>query len=202
MAIMLRRALLRLRRPQFGLRGLFVVITAVGLWLGVYVERARERQSAVRAIKAVGGSIEYDFQETQPNSGQYDDRISSPLPNWLRASLGDDFFYDVQGVDFFVQHWSSDADAEVSQAAWAAIMPRLPALSRLKRLSLKAPHLTDKLACYIGELKRLETLYIEDAYQLTMNAPCVSRSSKDSRHWFSWILTSPMNLCARLASSG
>lgn len=167
MAIRFNQKFPRWWRPQFSLRGLFLIVTAVGVWLGVYVHRVRDRRAAVQAIRAVQATVMYDFQQSPPGSGNYDSDISSSLPLWLQTSLGEDFFHDVEWADFFVGHWRSDINDELSADTWAAIMPRLPALSRLKSLTLKGQHLTDDAASYIGDLKHLETLGIEDAVHLT-----------------------------------
>lgn len=47
------------RYLTFSLRTLFVVLTVLGIWLGVIANRAREQREAVRAIEKAGGFIAY-----------------------------------------------------------------------------------------------------------------------------------------------
>ncbi len=85
------------RRPtprfQFSLRALLVALTLVGVWLGIAVAPAQRQRRAVKAIEAVGGSVEYDWQRTEGGS--------DPFPNgptWLRRLIGDDYFQSVECV--------------------------------------------------------------------------------------------------------
>ena len=52
----------RRRWLQFSLRGFLVVLTIGCVWLGWQTERAREQANAVKAIEALGGVVQYDWQ--------------------------------------------------------------------------------------------------------------------------------------------
>ena len=51
----------RRRWLQFSLRTAFVVFTMCAVWLGWWVERAREKRDAVQAVLAIGGRIDYAY---------------------------------------------------------------------------------------------------------------------------------------------
>lgn len=51
------------RRFAFSLRTVFVLLTALAVWLGHAVNRAREQREAVEAIEALGGDVHYDWQD-------------------------------------------------------------------------------------------------------------------------------------------
>jgi hypothetical protein len=94
---------LRRRYLTFSLRTLFVVTTALAVWLGVIVNRAREQREAVKAIEALGGSASYDWQYAQLDQADpfgLDGPFIPPGPVWLRRLVGDDFFQDAVGVSF------------------------------------------------------------------------------------------------------
>ena len=45
---------------QYSLRSFLVILTALAVWLGVVVNRARVQREAVKAIEALGGCHFYD----------------------------------------------------------------------------------------------------------------------------------------------
>src|SRR6185312_3759623 len=82
------------RYLTFSLRSLFVVTTALAVWLGIVVNRAREQREAVKAIEAVGGYVVYDWEWNTPVPEE------PPGPAWLRRLTGDDFFQNVKSAGF------------------------------------------------------------------------------------------------------
>lgn len=96
---------------QYSLRSFLVLLTALAVWLGVVVNRAREQREAVKAIEAAGGTVTYDFQITGvPFDGTpdlphvverfFDPYAEPPGPLWLRRLIGDDFFQEPVAVNF------------------------------------------------------------------------------------------------------
>src|SRR5258708_7595905 len=83
------------RRFQFSLRTLliFTLVVAVACaWLGRKIEQKRREREAVEAIVKKGGVAWYEMENG----------IEKPAgPDWLRNLLGEDFFSEVQGVDFY-----------------------------------------------------------------------------------------------------
>lgn len=125
------------RYLSFSLRTLFVLTTAFAVWLGVVVNRAREQREAVKAIEALGGRVTYDWQ---PRLGETPSRIAGLYvlpptnekrfgPVWLRRLIGDDFFQDVEIVQF--RH---DPFARGSAVSEQAIVEAIPQLKRLRKL--------------------------------------------------------------------
>lgn len=84
-------------RPQFSLRLMLFVVTALAIWLGTFVARVREQRSVVAALQNLGVKLRYDFET---DAYGYDlPKSGSPVgPAWLRRSLGDDFFARVTAV--------------------------------------------------------------------------------------------------------
>jgi hypothetical protein len=78
---------------RFSLRTLLAIVTALGLLLGVLVHRANRQRRAVEAIRALGGTVRYDYE--------VGGLAEAPLPDWLCRTVGLDFFCDVTRVDFF-----------------------------------------------------------------------------------------------------
>jgi hypothetical protein len=122
----------RRRYLTFSLRTLFVVTTVFAVWLGTVVNRARERREAVKAIKALGGFVYYDWQTPlgvvlNERTGELVSSVpfSTPSdakpegPAWLRRLIGDDFFQDAERVQF-------PTGSDISKA--------IPYLKRLRKL--------------------------------------------------------------------
>ena len=105
----------RRRWPRFSLRTLLVVVTALGVWLGVQVNRANKQRRAVAWVQQVGGTVTYD-------DGSY-------APEWLREHVGVDVFDDVRGVDL-----NGTQVKDVTQ---------LSELTSLKGLYLRGPQVSD-----------------------------------------------------------
>lgn len=89
---------------QFSLRGFFVLLTALAVWLGVMVNRAREQREAVKAIEALGASVGYDWQDVPLDPAdpfRIDGPLTPPGPAWLRRLVGDEFFQNAVSASFF-----------------------------------------------------------------------------------------------------
>ncbi len=114
---------------QYSLRSFLILLTALAVWLGFVVNRAREQREAVKEIEAVGGNVIYDWELSYlPAASPIDldpDAIS-PGPGWLRRLVGDEFFQDV-GVVFL-------AGPE------ASALSAIPHLQRLRALRILCPN--------------------------------------------------------------
>src|SRR5438552_86282 len=73
------------RWPQFGLRGFFVLVTLLGIFLGGLLHWAEQRKSDVAAIRAAGG--------------QFPDIYGVGLLETCRRVVGGDYFYSPRGVN-------------------------------------------------------------------------------------------------------
>ena len=86
---------------QYSLRSFLVVLTALAVWLGVVVNRAREQREAVKAIEALGGVVYYDWSPPIPlTTSNYDEALRKwRRTKWLRNAFGDDYFQSVEVVN-------------------------------------------------------------------------------------------------------
>jgi hypothetical protein len=101
---------------QYSLRSFLILVTALAVWLGIVVNRAREQREAVKAIEALGGEVVYDWKLEL-------DREEPLGPRWLRELIGDDFFQEVRHVYLFPVPTGS------------AIRSEIPHLQRLRKLN-------------------------------------------------------------------
>lgn len=122
----------RFFRPRFSLRLLFVLLTALAISLGVYVERVREQRAIVAELKELGATVKLDF-EAKGRGRVSPQAAAPPGPRWLRRWLGDDFFAHVTEVSFA----PGDVTDDQLRMLWK--------LRRLKYVSLRESAASDDL---------------------------------------------------------
>jgi len=170
---------------RFSLRTLMVLVLAISMplaWLGMKVRRANEQRSAVEAIRAVGGYVEYDHEyklcyfHEQMSGPSIPFGLSEdpppPGPVWLRRLFGDGLFAEVVYVE-----GSDDADRIVSHVEQLpylrhllvgvasqdcpvtdASLVQVKGLTRLKTLRLFHTRVTDAGLVHLRGLSQLESL--------------------------------------------
>ena len=84
------------RRMRFGLRTAIVSLTFAAIWLGWLTEQARRQRVAVAWVRHCGGQVRYDFE--QLSRGRRPDSGLDSAWNWLRDSIGVDYFATVVSV--------------------------------------------------------------------------------------------------------
>lgn len=113
---------------QYSLRSLLVILTALAVWLGVVVNRAREQREAVGAIEAAGGAVYFDW-EFEPDRKPHG-------PVWLRKIIGDDYFQRATSV-CFARLFAETPDGKIEVVPYLRdvdIEALIPSLRRLRRL--------------------------------------------------------------------
>jgi hypothetical protein len=132
-------ALARRRYLRFSVRGLILVVLAMGVWLGWLVRSARIQREAVAAITKAGASVEYNRGWT---SGDYIPGRKPSKPGRLANLIGVDYFSHV--TDVWLLSSSTVTDEVIAQAGRLAHAERLHlyrssisdvGLAHLKRLT-------------------------------------------------------------------
>ena len=134
---------------RLSVRALMLLILAAACGLGWIVHRARVQRSAVQAILARGGMVEYDYQFGAAKNRSLSTGTTS-WPNWLREVLGDDYFHSVvnAGIDRIDGRGTGATDEDLLLFA---------KLGRLKYLYLGGGRITDD---GLGSLKDLTDLQL------------------------------------------
>lgn len=127
----------RTRWFQFRLGTLLALVSVLGVWLGIHTEATRKQRHAVQALKAVGGTVRYDYEYLGK---------PSRIPEWLRRWLGDDFFSQVY-----------DVDLEGRQVTDAALEP-LSDLRNLRSVLIQETSVTDAGLAHLAGLTTIENL--------------------------------------------
>jgi hypothetical protein len=159
-------AMIKKRRwLQFSLRTLLALVTAFGVWLGLHLQKAKRQAAAIAAIKASGGWCYYDFQVVNLDAGKFDMQAASWAPQWLRAQWGNDFLHDVEVVNMsFDEQPGRRQDNSKLDTDY---LPFLEGLPNLRALYLHKTQVNDRGMRHIAGLRRLETLMMWDAYNVS-----------------------------------
>jgi internalin A len=171
---------MKLRWYQYSLRTLLIVVTVIAIfmsWFAVKLKQAHEQRDTVAEIAKLDMEVQYDWQIDRPpeppQPGQLFGMPKRPWPDWLRHTLGDDFFDNVVAVGF-------RQDAEVNKNL--IYLKKFPCLrlvvffpenitdeglknlrgATIQSLDLSGSKITDSGLVYIGQLHQLQWLYIND----------------------------------------
>ena len=124
-------------------------MTLFAVWLGMQVQRARQREEAIAAVQRLGGEIAYEHQRRQ--RGGSPSKAPPPVaeppgPRWLRSSIGDAYFVRVTRVRLPMGN-ATDAD-----------LAQLKTLDEIESLSIDSTHVTDAGLKHLRGLTNLRTL--------------------------------------------
>ncbi len=145
------QALPRSRRRwlRTSVRGLIVLVMVIGAGLGWIVKSARIQYEAVAAIKNAGGEIAYDRQMSNG-------RIIPGARPWAPRRL-----VELIGIDYF-RH-VTDVWLISNSTPGHALMAHVGRLSRVRRLDVAAPSVTDAGMANLTGLTKLSTLDLSNA---------------------------------------
>src|SRR5262245_46529558 len=138
----------RLKRRwfRFSLRTLLIVVTVVGVWLGIVVNHARGRREAIRAVDELGGT--------------YGVRILGP--KWLRDWVGGErYFYDAVRVACGTGNQGYQPNHPFKNEDLARMIHHLKAFSHLTQLHLTNTNITDNGLHALKDLPDLTDLYLD-----------------------------------------
>ena len=133
---------------RFRLRSLLLVLTAIGIVSGVWINSARRQQLAVESVQSVGGRVQYDYQTDELFN--FDGRVESPVSSRLAAMLGEDYFLDVV---FFDLSGTAATDDDLRRVAGAR---------GLRYLDLTNTGVSDEGVAHLTNLKVLEKLLLRN----------------------------------------
>ncbi len=130
------------RYMRLSVRGLILVILAVGGCLGWWLERARVQRKAVAAIRAAGGWITYEWDVPGALSA----------PGWRQ--------WVAEHVD--VDLTSNIVRASLSPSCGDSELALVAQFDRLESLDVRGANVTDAGMASLRRLTRLRSLYLAD----------------------------------------
>ncbi len=128
------------RYLRFSVRGLIVLILAVGCCLGWWLHLARVQRQAVAAIRAAGGSITYEWDVPGAPS----------TPGWRR--------WVAEHID--VDLTSNVVQARLSPSCGDSELAQVAQFDRLQSLDVDGANVTDAGLASLRRLTRLRSLYL------------------------------------------
>lgn len=139
---------------RFSLRSMLVVLTVLGVWLGLQVNRANTQRRIVKWVTENGGWVDYDWFMGEDYDYDYgfvlgnepSGTFQPPGPIWIRRLIGDEYFQSVVVVD-------------APHAELQDLSP-LVKLTTLKVLYLKGTLINN--VSPLSSLTQLENLNLED----------------------------------------
>ncbi|HUG69295.1 MAG TPA: hypothetical protein VMM76_16205 [Pirellulaceae bacterium] len=158
------------RYLRFSLRGLFVFVTALAIWLGLECKRVRDQRMAIARVTELGGAIAYGPRGRSP--GADTEQVGWP---WLRKLVGEDYFRDVWKVGLDGTN-VTDADLLFTMARLRRVQQlslnftdvsdegllSLRKARQLRYLGLAETRVTDAALRYVAQCGNLETLILHD----------------------------------------
>jgi len=155
----------RRRWLRISVRGLIILVLAIGGWLGWMVRSARIQREAVEAIQGAGGRIMYDWEW----ENGYPTKNEGPwAPRWLVDRLGIDYFGSVVYVEFnvfdaFVMTMGEDTGIDAAKLRsyrrrLDSALAQVGRLRRLEELELSSSEVTDAGLKHLMGLTALKKL--------------------------------------------
>lgn len=164
---------MRASRFQISLRFLLVVVTLIGLGLGVVAERARRQREFQQRLAEVGAAVMFDYHRKGDSAdADFNPRAQPPGPEWLRRLLGEEFFRKVVYVNMIGQEVGDERRACLrlgdsieylildSSSIGDAAMADVAQCRRLTVLSLLDTQVTDAGLKQLAGLRRLQYLSV------------------------------------------
>ena len=164
----------RRRWLRLSVRGLMLLVLAVGGGIGWKANRASYQRRAVAAIKEGGGMVTYDFQKYR-NPALSKQKGEEPAgPRWLRRWLGDEYFQEVVHVNFYQRPPTPELLGVVAgldgvnelflyKMTGSAGLDHLPEMGRLKTLLIEGSGIDDAAMAEVSRVAALEQLTINKA---------------------------------------
>lgn len=149
-------------RFRFRLRTFVLIVTLLAVWLSIHLQRAHRQKLAVEKFREYGGWVAYDYQIEDSTTNP---ERQSWVPEWLRQTVGIDFFHNVAHVNLV--YWDASGDRLDNRNSEPAPLQYLKDTPWVTRVLLKETQATDDNLQHLRHLRDLESLYIWDASQVT-----------------------------------
>lgn len=150
-------------RPTFSLRAFLVLVTVLAAVIGIRVRQAQQQKQAVDTITQFGGWVRYDYQID--DDGKFDADAKPWGLQAIRERIGIDFVHSV--VEVNLTYSEDEGPRQDNSNIAEAPLECLLSLPRLRALYLHEEQASDANLKYVGQLRRLETIMIWDALNVT-----------------------------------
>ncbi len=157
-----------------------LLVVLVGAGAGWVANKIRTRRQAIAAVRAAGGSVQFDYQKQVAytnTQGRPVYRQEPSAPVWLRRWLGDELFQNIFRVSFIKSSKPASSEMPAIIAKFDRLeeldlgkyvgdgdaFRHLRGLSHLDRLWVAGPGVTDAALAEIARVGTIQALWISKA---------------------------------------
>ena len=141
---------------RFSLATMLIALTAGAIWMGYKTNKARRQRAATENVLSLGGQVRFRHQSQIanptynhfPSSSLFDLNVAPPGPDWLRRSIGDEYFQQVIYVHL------------EGKPVTDQVLSTLGAVPQLKYLNLEYSGIEDEGLRHLSTLRSLQCLYL------------------------------------------
>lgn len=137
-------------RIRFSLATLFIVVTAICVWLGTIADKKIKQRRGVERVEKLGGAVFFDFQRRAKKDEGFDHTAPPPGSDWARKWLGEDCCQ----TPVSVMLWGARLTNDDLQA--------IAALRDLEQLQFHRVDLSNVSCGPLATLKKLEVLVFDE----------------------------------------
>lgn len=137
-------------RIRFSLATLFIVVTAICMWLGTIADKKIKQRRGVERVEKLSGAVFFDFQRRAKKDEGFDHTAPPPGSEWARKWLGEDYCQ----TPVCVQLWDTRLTADDLRA--------IAALRDLEQLQFHRVDLSAVSCRPLATLKKLEVLVFDE----------------------------------------
>jgi hypothetical protein len=141
----------------FSVRGLLLLVLALGLALGLLLHKAGKQRRAVAAVKQYGGFVHYDW-EFEGTGSEVDRNSRPPGPVWLRQLVGEEYFQEVTWVGLVRD--AENGKMSPTGRGDEAVMPHLRSFPKLKWLQIWKGQASDAGLANLRDSAELEQIHV------------------------------------------
>ena len=134
-------------RLRFRLRTLLLLITVASIWMAFRVERANNQKVMVEQVLELGGNVTFEHEIDDVATRTRPTTPRPPGPAWIRALLGDHYFFQVADVSL---HDATDEH-----------LAAIGKLSEIRRVQLSGTF-TDEGISSLKDMRDVEVLILSD----------------------------------------
>lgn len=137
-------------RIRFSLATLFIVVTAICVWLGTIADQKIKQRRGVERVEKLGGAVFFDFQRRAKKDEGFDHTAPPPGSEWARKWLGEDYFQ----TPVCVQLWDTRLTDDDLRA--------IAGMRDLEQLQFHRVNLSNVSCRPLARLKKLEVLVFDE----------------------------------------
>lgn len=134
-----------MKKPRFSLATLLALVTVAAIWLAKLTNDARQQERAVKVVESNEGIVQFE--------------ATLDVPQWLRDTVGEEYFRNPKVLDFATNNGRKQGTGEPK--ATDANLDQLASFRNIHTIELGSNYeVTDAGLAHLRTLRDLTTLYL------------------------------------------